>query len=565
LSYNSTTGTLTLTESDGNTVTATGFNNNTVSNLSYNNTTGVLTLTESDGSTFTAGGFQNEDLYVTGGTIDYNTGELTLDRQDAQVTVTGFHDYYVTGMTWNPGTFDLDILTNNGDFNANLYVLATDMTVTGGTYDPVTGVATFTTNSGNTFGVSGFTTGYTDVRLTGATFDYNTGTLSLTNTDGSIVTATGMADNFITSGSYNSGTGVLSLNRKSGSTITIPGFSTGGGSGVMIAGTGTGSTVRCGTGNAANGVNSFSVGFANTVQSTGNCSAILGGCSHLVDNPRSVIIGGFSNATYSFGSDSVLLGGNNNNLGSRGSTILGGTNNRIQNAIGTDVGFSTIIGGTGNDLLETSGSTIGSSLVSLIENSRYSTISSGCFNTILNSRTSSINGGSFNTINSCNPVIIGGGGSNTFTQQATGFVFGSSNRVSCSTSLIYGVGNQATSNSFSDTNWFIGNSNIVTGGTVFDNLIVGNSNTLRNTSYQNTILGFINKICNNSFRNSIVGRSNTINSICDSHIIGTSITADRNCTTFVNNLSIKNIPTTPPAQSGAVWRCPGEDILRIVV
>jgi hypothetical protein len=36
-------------------------------------------------------------------------------------------------------------------------------------------------------------------------------------------------------------------------------------------------------------------------------------------------------------------------------------------------------------------------------------------------------------------------------------------------------------------------------------------------------------------------------------IVGSCITADRACATFVNNLSIKNIPTSAPAQSGAVW------------
>jgi hypothetical protein len=110
------------------------------------------------------------------------------------------------------------------------------MTVTGGTYNPTTGVATFTTNSGNTFNVSGFLTGFTDVKLTGASFNYGTKVLTLTNSDGSIVTAGGFQDNFVTNATYNSGTGVLSIFRNSGSTITVPGFLTGatGGSGIII-------------------------------------------------------------------------------------------------------------------------------------------------------------------------------------------------------------------------------------------------------------------------------------------------------------------------------------------
>jgi hypothetical protein len=38
-------------------------------------------------------------------------------------------------------------------------------------------------------------------------------------------------------------------------------------------------------------------------------------------------------------------------------------------------------------------------------------------------------------------------------------------------------------------------------------------------------------------------------------IVGSNITADRVCSTFVNNLSIKNIPTASAGlPSGSVWR-----------
>jgi hypothetical protein len=46
-------------------------------------------------------------------------------------------------------------------------------------------------------------------------------------------------------------------------------------------------------------------------------------------------------------------------------------------------------------------------------------------------------------------------------------------------------------------------------------------------------------------------------------IVGSNITADRVCTTFVNNLSIKNIPTACTGlPSGAVWSNSG--VLTIV-
>ena len=38
-------------------------------------------------------------------------------------------------------------------------------------------------------------------------------------------------------------------------------------------------------------------------------------------------------------------------------------------------------------------------------------------------------------------------------------------------------------------------------------------------------------------------------------IVGSNITANRNCATFVNNLSIMNIPTSSVGlPSGSVWR-----------
>ena len=72
-------------------------------------------------------------------------------------------DYYTTGLTFNQGTYDLTVNVNDGnDYTVGLGILSGDMTITGGTYNPATGIATFTNNSGGTFGVSGFLVGYTD-------------------------------------------------------------------------------------------------------------------------------------------------------------------------------------------------------------------------------------------------------------------------------------------------------------------------------------------------------------------------------------------------------------------
>jgi len=119
----------------------------------------------------------NGNLNVTGNT---NIGEsLTANTISANtlnvngVNITG--DTYVTGLTFNTGNYNLTIGRNDGvTFTDSLGILAGDLSVTGGTYDIFTGDATFTNNTGGTFVVSGFLVGYTDLLVTGATYNNNT-------------------------------------------------------------------------------------------------------------------------------------------------------------------------------------------------------------------------------------------------------------------------------------------------------------------------------------------------------------------------------------------------------
>ena len=69
-----------------------------------------------------------------------------------------------------------------------------DVTVTGGTYNPSTGIVTFFNNTGGTFNVSGFVTGFTDSYVSGGT--YTAGTATFTNTTGGTFTVTGFTDTF---------------------------------------------------------------------------------------------------------------------------------------------------------------------------------------------------------------------------------------------------------------------------------------------------------------------------------------------------------------------------------
>jgi len=81
-----------------------------------------------------------------------------------------------------------------------------DVTVTGGTYNPSTGEVTFYNNTGGTFNVSGFVTGFTDSYVSGGT--YSAGTATFTNTTGGTFTVTGFNETNI----YNSD-GTLTGNR----------------------------------------------------------------------------------------------------------------------------------------------------------------------------------------------------------------------------------------------------------------------------------------------------------------------------------------------------------------
>jgi hypothetical protein len=78
----------------------------------------------------------------------------------------------ITGFTFNNLNYDLSIeLSDNSVYTQNLAILASDIKVTGGTYDSNTGEIIFVNNSGGTFAVSGFLTGMTDTYTTGATLN----------------------------------------------------------------------------------------------------------------------------------------------------------------------------------------------------------------------------------------------------------------------------------------------------------------------------------------------------------------------------------------------------------
>jgi hypothetical protein len=128
-----------------------GNNNDTVYvpylNISFLQTgTSINNLGVDVNGNVVAGGAQ-PDVYITGGTIDYNTGDLTLNNNNStSVVISGLQDIYATGGTFttntltienNNGTsFDVTGFTSGGgSYESLTYMELKDM-VTGGTLTP---------------------------------------------------------------------------------------------------------------------------------------------------------------------------------------------------------------------------------------------------------------------------------------------------------------------------------------------------------------------------------------------------------------------------------------------
>lgn len=130
-------------------------------------------------SGFTSGGtlylVNNENLTINAGLV--GTGES------------------ITGATLgSPGKpYELVISTKDSGYTVDLSPLAVDNFISGGTYNKETGVVVFSDTSGNSFSVSGFTSGLTETYYTNASsFNNNTGTLNLVSSTGTRdVTVTG--------------------------------------------------------------------------------------------------------------------------------------------------------------------------------------------------------------------------------------------------------------------------------------------------------------------------------------------------------------------------------------
>jgi hypothetical protein len=148
--------------------------------LSYSANTGELWYTKSDLSQ------SNTSIwsYITGGSYNTTTRDITLSANTGGTFTISNLDYNgVTNLDFNQSNYNLTIERPSGNDTVSLSILSTDMTVTGGTYYPLTGIVTFRNNSGGTFDVTGFAQNYTDIYTTGFTYNPNTGLIQFNRTD----------------------------------------------------------------------------------------------------------------------------------------------------------------------------------------------------------------------------------------------------------------------------------------------------------------------------------------------------------------------------------------------
>jgi hypothetical protein len=332
-------------------------------------------------------------------------------------------------------------------------------------------------------------------------------------------------------------------------------------------GTGTNNFIGGGGANVVTGTSSATLG-GQSNQNSGQYSAILGGTSNILSGYNSTISGGYGNTNSGY--TSFIGNGQKLLTNARYSFVGAGNCNAICNSTcGNLAGLSVVVGGVGNN---TSGGTWNTSNFNfdssptICNAGQYSFIGGG-FQNRASACSSSVTAG-FNNVNCGAFSHIANGCSNNISPTVchSSIVGGFSNVIMC------GNGNSSSCS-------FIGggSSNYVgfVTGAVFSSIVGGNNNIIYqcnsfvgggqtnqvNAEYGIVVGGLTNRVVA-SYGGVFGGANNCVSNPC-SYIIGTAIVSDRNCTTFVNNLSIKSIPTSSAGlPSGSVWR--NGNVLNIV-
>ena len=208
---------------------------------------------------------------------------------------------------WKLATNPTGDTTTNGDWE-----VFNDVYVSGGTYDAVTGVVTFTNNSGGTFNVSGFVTGMTDTYTTGASL--NNGVIFFNRTDAASAYSVSLsayssgisADTYWTSGSTWNGTNYPIRVKNSSATDATGDFAVAEGADTLAAG------------QASHAEGASTIAYGNYSHAEGQFTIASGSSSH-VEGTRTTAEGSDSHAegegTWAFGNQSHTEGGSTKALG----------------------------------------------------------------------------------------------------------------------------------------------------------------------------------------------------------------------------------------------------------
>jgi hypothetical protein len=250
-------------------------------------------------------------------------------------------------------------------------------TITGGTYNPITGDITFTNSSGGTFVVTGLVTGYTNTAVTAFTYN-NSNSFTIFENDGSTYSA---SINVVTGMTYN---GFLQS-----------------------------------TGSTASGLNSFA--FGNNATSLGNNSfsqgfgTISSGASSHAEGRATTSIGDFSHAE-GFGTQSI--GGYSHSEGENTTSIGLGSHAEGENT--TSVGLGSHAEGSGTT---TYGNFSHSEGLGTITNGHYQH-TQGQFNFTSSTQSSYIIGNGTSDLNRSNLVFAAGNDFNIYGNlNVTGTIF----------------------------------------------------------------------------------------------------------------------------------------------
>ena len=320
------------------------------------------------------------------------------------------------------------------------------------------------------------------------------------------------------------------------------------------------SFVGGGSSNISLGNSSVTGGFGNT---SGSGSAVVGGSYNTTSSAYSFIGNGRSNTAS--GLYSVIAGGRanqatanyafvgtgfNNIANANHAVVVGGCLNTI-NTCSNYGSFNNINGGTQNQICNFSyASTISGGYANKILSAGYSFLGGGNCNTISFGYCSILVGGEFNTASGVYSVIVGG----------------ASNTVCSGSAIVGGERNTAGALGYQGAYTFIGAGLVNTAIAVASSVVGGKCNTasnyysvvtggLSNTAsgvHSSVISGVLNT-ASARYTGILGGRDNTASS-CSSFIVGSCITTNRDCTTFVNNLSIMDIPTASAGlPSKSVW------------